>query len=179
MVSAVLVWNQQRQSFSFHVRDSNENGWRHHSPSITTRFTSGWRPCWQKHRLLKLSISKHDATSKKTWKWRGYGVIFPYMDVATPFPRHFHVVFDVASCLLNLSSRWCNITWISPAMPDRKYADNFSIRITRLFALASCTSGASTELYLYIWRWRSRISAEAKNMADQATYSHEVFTDHS
>ena len=37
----------------------------------------------------------------------------------------------------------------------------------------------STELYLYIWRWRSRISAEAKNMADQATYSHEVFTDHS
>ena len=36
-----------------------------------------------------------------------------------------------------------------------------------------------TELYLYIWRWRSRISAEAKNMADQATYSHEVFTDHS
>ena len=29
--------------------------------------------------------------------------IFPYMDVATPFPRHFHVVFDVASCLLNLS----------------------------------------------------------------------------
>ena len=36
-----------------------------------------------------------------------------------------------------------------------------------------------TEFYLYIWRWRSRISAEAKNMADQATYSHEVFTDHS
>ena len=27
---------------------------------------------------------------------------------------------------------------------------------------------------LYIRRWRSRISAEAKNMADQATYSHEV-----
>ena len=25
------------------------------------------------------------------------------MDVATPFPRHFQVVFDVASCLLNLS----------------------------------------------------------------------------
>ena len=37
----------------------------------------------------------------------------------------------------------------------------------------------TTELYLYIWRWRSRISAEAKNMAEQATYSHEVFTDHS
>ena len=49
-------------------------------------------------------FSKHDATSKKTWKWRGRGVIFPYMDVATPFLRHFHVVFDVASCLLKLSS---------------------------------------------------------------------------
>ena len=48
-------------------------------------------------------FSKHDATSKTTWKWRGHGVIFPYMDGATPFPRHFHVVFDVASCLLNLS----------------------------------------------------------------------------
>ena len=35
----------------------------------------------------------------------------------------------------------------------------------------------TTELYLYIWRWRSRISAEAKiNMAEQATYCHEVFT---
>ena len=37
----------------------------------------------------------------------------------------------------------------------------------------------TTELYLYIWRRRSRISAEAKNMAEQATYPHEVFTDHS
>ena len=35
----------------------------------------------------------------------------------------------------------------------------------------------TTELHLYIWRWRSRISAEAKiNMAEQATYCHEVFT---
>ena len=25
------------------------------------------------------------------------------MDGATPFPRNFHVVFDVASCFLNLS----------------------------------------------------------------------------
>ena len=25
------------------------------------------------------------------------------MDVATPFPRYFHVVFDVVSCLVNLS----------------------------------------------------------------------------
>ncbi len=46
------------------------------------------------------SFSKHDATSKATWKWRKNGVIFPYMDVATPFPRHFHVLFDVALCLL-------------------------------------------------------------------------------
>ena len=29
--------------------------------------------------------------------------IFIY-GLATPFPRHFHVVFDVASCLLNLSN---------------------------------------------------------------------------
>ena len=42
-----------------------------------------------------------------------------------------------------------------------------------------CVTRAITELYLYIWRWRSPISAEAKNMAEQATYSHEVFTDHS
>ena len=54
-----------RQPFSFEITNvkaewlplliSNENGWRHHSPSITARFTSGWRPCWQKRRLLKLS----------------------------------------------------------------------------------------------------------------------------
>ena len=48
-------------------------------------------------------FSKDDATSKKTWKWRGYGVICPFMDVPTLYPRHFHVVFDVASSLLNLS----------------------------------------------------------------------------
>ena len=34
----------------------NEDGWRHHSPSITMQLTSGCRPCWQKRRLLKLSI---------------------------------------------------------------------------------------------------------------------------
>ena len=54
-----------RQPFSFEITNvkaewlplliSNENGWHHHSPSITARFTSGWRPCWQKRRLLKLS----------------------------------------------------------------------------------------------------------------------------
>ena len=40
---------------------SNENALRHHSPSITTRFTSGWRPCWQKRRLLKLSNDTEHA----------------------------------------------------------------------------------------------------------------------
>ena len=54
------------QPFSFEITNvkaewlplliSNENGWRHHSQSITARITSGWRPCWQKRRLLKLSI---------------------------------------------------------------------------------------------------------------------------
>ena len=47
--------NGSHSAFTFVI--SNENGWRHHSPSITTRFTSGWRPCWQKRRLLKLSIT--------------------------------------------------------------------------------------------------------------------------
>ena len=32
-------------------------------------------------------FSKHDATSKTTRKWRGNSVIFPYMDVASPFSR--------------------------------------------------------------------------------------------
>ena len=54
-----------RQPFSFEIMNvkaewlpwliSNENDWRHHSPYITARFTSGWRPCWQKRRPFKLS----------------------------------------------------------------------------------------------------------------------------
>ena len=44
-------------------------------------------------------FSKHDAMSKR----RENGVIFPYMDVATPFSRHFHDALDVTSCLLNYS----------------------------------------------------------------------------
>ena len=35
---------------------SNKNCSRHHSPSITARFTSGWRLCCQKRRLLKLGL---------------------------------------------------------------------------------------------------------------------------
>ena len=45
---------------------SNENGWRHHSPSITTRFTSGWRPCWKKRRLLKSSNNEDDEPAEET-----------------------------------------------------------------------------------------------------------------
>ena len=43
---------------------------------------------------------KDDATSKKTWKWRGCGVIFLDMDVATPFSRRLwrRVVFANFSC---------------------------------------------------------------------------------
>ena len=62
---AVVDGEWWRQPFSFEINNgshsaftfviSNENDWRHHSPSITARFTSGWRPCWQKRRLLKLS----------------------------------------------------------------------------------------------------------------------------
>ena len=66
-----------RQPFSFEINNGshsaftfvilNENGWRHHSPSITTRFTSGWRPCWQKRRLVKLSngFTKFDVNLKQ------------------------------------------------------------------------------------------------------------------
>ena len=63
---AVIDGEWWRQPFSFEISTgshsaftlviSNENGWRHHSSSITTRFTSRWRPCWQKRRLLKLPI---------------------------------------------------------------------------------------------------------------------------
>ena len=63
---AIIDGEWWRQPFSFEINNgghsaftlviSNENGWRHHSPFITTRLTSGWRPCWQKRRLLKLSI---------------------------------------------------------------------------------------------------------------------------
>ena len=47
--------NGSHSTFTFVI--SNENGWRHHSPSIMTRFTSGWCPCWQEHCLLKLFIN--------------------------------------------------------------------------------------------------------------------------
>ena len=49
-------------------------------------------------------FSKDDATSKTTRKWRGNGVATSIYGNMTLFPRHFHVVFDVASCLLNLSN---------------------------------------------------------------------------
>ena len=61
----------------------------------------GW-VIWQGDTLER--FSKHDATSKTTWKWRGNGVATSISGNMTPYPRHFHVVFDVASCLLNLST---------------------------------------------------------------------------
>ena len=51
----------QRSTFTFMI--SNENGWRPHSPSITTQLTSGCRPCWQKCRLLKLSNERLSTRS--------------------------------------------------------------------------------------------------------------------
>jgi hypothetical protein len=39
-------------------------------------------------------------TSKTTWKWR----VVPMYGYATPFWRHFHVVFDVRVLDLNLSN---------------------------------------------------------------------------
>ena len=70
-----------RQPFSFEIEItnvkaewlplliSNENGWRHHSPSITARFTSGWRPCWQK-RLNANKHAKFAKTSSYVSSWR-------------------------------------------------------------------------------------------------------------
>jgi hypothetical protein len=39
-------------------------------------------------------------TSKTTWKWR----VVPMYGYATPFWRHFHVVFDVRVLDLSLSN---------------------------------------------------------------------------
>jgi hypothetical protein len=44
-------------------------------------------------------------TSKTTWKWRAV----PMYGYATPFLRHFHVVFDVRVLDINLSIEW--IEW--------------------------------------------------------------------
>ena len=55
------ISNGSQSTFTFII--SNKNGWRHHSPSITTQLTSGCRPCWQKRRLLKLSITWRDVPS--------------------------------------------------------------------------------------------------------------------
>ena len=62
-------------------------------------------------KLLRLHIDNNRDLENTTRRQRRRenGVIFPYMDVATPFLRHFHVVFDVASCLLNLSNN--NLKW--------------------------------------------------------------------
>ena len=88
---AVIDDEWWRQPFSFEINNashsaftfviSNENGWRHHSPSITTRFTSGWRPCWQKRRLLKpksrelkeatfLSTRTSAGSKSRRYRWR-------------------------------------------------------------------------------------------------------------
>ena len=65
MASAVLVWinNGSQSTFTFII--SNKNGWRHHSPSITTQLTSGCSPCWQKRHLLKLSTNLSPRTSRR------------------------------------------------------------------------------------------------------------------
>ena len=59
--------------------------------------------CYQVHWLVLRNIierfSKDEATSKTMWKWRD----MPIYGCAHAILRHFHVVFDVASSLLNLS----------------------------------------------------------------------------
>ena len=87
---AVIDGEWWRQPFSFEINNashsaftfviSNENGWRHHSPSITTRFTSGWRPCWQKRRLLKLSnlapVERHiEIIQRSDWFVKDFNIV--------------------------------------------------------------------------------------------------------
>ena len=83
---AVIDGEWWRQPFSFEITNakaewlplliSNENGWRHHLPSITARFTSGWRPCWQKRRLLKLSIKVHTHGWRQLMAWSNLANLF-------------------------------------------------------------------------------------------------------
>jgi hypothetical protein len=49
-------------------------------------------------------LSKDDATSNTTCEWRKNCVVTSIDGHITPFLRHFHVVFDVASSLLNLAN---------------------------------------------------------------------------
>ena len=75
-----------RQPFLFEIMNvkvdwlplliSNKNGWRHHSPSITTQLTSGCRPCWQKRRLLKLSIKVHTHGWRQLMAWSNLANLF-------------------------------------------------------------------------------------------------------
>ena len=58
--------NGSQSTFTFMI--SNKNGWRNHSASMTTQLTSGCRPCWQKRRLLKLSIMHCDFAIKRSNK---------------------------------------------------------------------------------------------------------------
>ena len=66
-VSWVVVHDEWwRWQFLFEIKDVevrwlpfliwNEDGWRHHSPSVAAGLASGWRPCWRGRHLLKLSI---------------------------------------------------------------------------------------------------------------------------
>ena len=50
----------------------------------------------------EIQQTRRDVKDDVKMDWRRYGVIFLYIDVATLFPRHFYVVFDVASCFPNL-----------------------------------------------------------------------------
>ena len=45
------------------------------------------------------------------------------MDVATPYLRHFHVLFDVASCLLNLSNFQTKASFTLPEIRVRLTLD--------------------------------------------------------
>ena len=59
----------------------------------------------------------------------------------TPYPRHFHVVFDVASCLLNPS-----IIALKPGPPSAKLIPKCLVLNTRSLVKPVATSASCTEV---------------------------------
>jgi hypothetical protein len=86
---------------------------------------------------IRLDIFRsRTRTPKRTWKWRAV----PMYGHATPFLRHFHVVFDVRVLDINLSiiSLWRKVSHIL-----RKFLYIYSVNLSFLIADTLC---------LYFWK---------------------------
>ena len=117
--------------------------------------------CADSKMIILARFSKHDATSKTTWEWRQNGVIWPFKDVATPFWRHSHVVFDVASCLLNLA--------IYKAHPIKQVSQQFGCQwcedMNIIFNMSKyCFQQSTVSKLLWNWnRWTEKIWIQQGN----------------